>query len=77
MSSDRANCPHCGHQFVYTVKPNATHDVPTSCGALTCAALDEWGPDDWAGQARMATVRRDLGMPLDRLDREALDRVPS
>jgi hypothetical protein len=47
----------------------------TICGQLWCRAVTDWGPDDWAGRARMANARAAAGVSLDRLDDEALRRA--
>lgn len=43
------------------------------CWPCVLAALDT--NDGWAGRARMARARREAGVPLDELDRRALDRI--
>lgn len=35
-----------------------------------------WGPADWEGYARQATARQTAGVPLNDLDRRALDMYP-
>lgn len=66
-------CQVCQHLFIYT--PKADEPPRTLCGFLACHARANWGPDDWAGRARMATARKAAGVPLDALDDEALSRM--
>lgn len=34
--------------------------------------VERWSPEDWEGAARMATVRKECGIPLSDVDVEAL-----
>jgi len=45
---------------------------PDVCGKKDCIIRGAWGPEDWAGRARMAAARRHAGVPLDEHDRTAL-----
>jgi hypothetical protein len=40
--------------------------------------VNTWGPEEWAGQRRLAAARTAAGVDLNDLDRAALDReVPT
>jgi hypothetical protein len=66
-------CDSCQRPFTYTAK--ADEPPRTLCGGRPCHARTHWGPDDWAGRARMATARQAAGRDLDRIDHEALARA--
>lgn len=78
-----AKCKGCGARFSYM----GTQEPP-SCGSSACRfRRGPWGigkrtrlsgatPAEWEGRARMARVREECGMPLDAIDREALERFP-
>jgi ribosomal protein L37E len=66
-------CRQCGREFRYRVKKKPV--LPITCGYVACRARESWGPEDWAGRARMARARMAAGVALDELDREALGRL--
>jgi len=68
-----AQCRICVTGFYYEAPEN--HPAPTNCGHLDCRRIDTYTADDWAGAARMAQIRIDVGIPLNRFDRIALDRT--
>lgn len=68
-----ATCRHCGQRFVY--RHIKGRPKPPSCGQIRCRALAEWGPDEWAGAARMAEARQRAGVDLSELDHDALHRA--
>lgn len=77
-------CKGCGgsYHFVKGLVP------PPSCGEVKCRFVyGPWGMGksvrlkgatdrEWEGRARMAVVRQECGIPLDDLDRQALERCP-
>jgi hypothetical protein len=69
--SPHQHCAVCERAFMSSAVPS-----PATCGSILCRARHDWGPEDWAGRARMARARRDSGIELDDLDREALGREP-
>lgn len=69
-----AACEVCQHLFRYTV-PKGQEPPPALCGRLLCRAMRTWSIDDWKGQARMAAARAAAGVPLNDLDRQALQRT--
>lgn len=71
----RRHCDECGAAFNYRTKKD--QPAPELCGMLACHARRHWGPEDWAGRARMAAARAAADVPLDALDREALSRAES
>jgi hypothetical protein len=72
---DRTTCAVCGRWFTYRTGRKAASTPPAICGHIHCRARHTWGPEDWAGRARMAAARIAAGRPLDDLDHEALQRV--
>lgn len=64
-----ATCRTCQRPYRYR------GTEPACCGALPCRARTNWGPDEWAGRARMANARQLAGTDLNDLDREALRRA--
>lgn len=66
---NRAICQVCRRPFVHAPKTS-----PDTCGSIRCRAMTTWGPDEWAGQARMARARQAAGIPLTDLDRASLTR---
>jgi hypothetical protein len=71
--TDQTRCRICDRVFRYRAADNTP--PPAICGQVHCRARHEWGPEDWAGRARMATARATAGRPLDDLDHEALRRA--
>lgn len=59
---DEAICRGCSRRFRYQARQD--RPPPTSCGRLACRAQQEWGPDEWAGAARMARAREAAGTML-------------
>ena len=67
-------CEVCGRTFRHAVR--LPH--PRTCGRVYCRAILGWGPEEWAGQRRLARARTTAGVDLNDLDRAALDReVPT
>jgi hypothetical protein len=64
-----ASCNVCRTTFRYESKR-----IPATCGLLYCRAMDTWTAEEWAGQARMATVRQLCHLPLTQIDQEAIRR---
>lgn len=67
-------CAVCGRSFSYRTR-RTTRTPPAICGQIPCRARHTWGPEDWAGRARMASARVTARRPLDDLDHEALRRT--
>lgn len=53
-------CEQCGRRFQHAVR--LPH--PRTCGRIACRAAETWGPDEWAGQRRMARARQAAGRIL-------------
>ncbi len=73
---DRTTCAVCGRSYTYRTG-RKTKRPPEICGHIHCRARHTWGPEDWAGRARMARARLSAhGLDaLDDLDHEALART--
>lgn len=78
QGKDRTTCAVCGRSFTYRTGRKTTKP-PEICGHIHCRARHTWGPEDWAGRARMAQARPSAHAPdaLDDLDHEALQRHPT
>lgn len=69
-----ATCTHCYREF-RAREPRPGEPAITSCGKTPCWQLAYWTADEWHEAARMATVRDDLAIPLNAIDRLALERA--
>jgi hypothetical protein len=63
VSRDRTYCKWCHRGFLYDPLPGRPR--PTGCGRGACHAREHWGPEEWAGRARMARARQAAGRRLE------------
>ncbi len=63
MSRDRGHCANCHKGFLYDAATQVA-GRPLCCGRKVCVAMLFWGPEEWAGRARMARARKAAGRIL-------------
>ena len=75
--AERPRCKRCKQLYLRVIPQGKSKEpIIGECSTLLCVAIAHYSDDDWRGKADMARVRRDVGLPNDAFDLEALRRFP-